>query len=327
MRRLARDVITFLLISSAFPRAQDTAAQLNAFVIARHTFFDVGPPTDFYELFFVEVAQNGTSVEKISLTPAGDACLQPAKVEVARGLLSESIPDLLGKTDPCVIPEKELHRELKRCKKCLLFSGANITMQMECRTKSRILRADILDRDMFNPHATTPEYTSWTMRLLDRIDHVVGPGPLDRPMFPLTAETKNETTTQDSVNLVAIASGKYDDLFQTAPDKPSDLYRESQIGPPAATVRLVSSSPFQPIAFIAPTYPPLARVVHVSGTVSFTVDVTPDGSATGFTIENGHPMLRGATQEAVSKWNFPKEAGGQKIHAAIEFATNCSIKK
>src|ERR1700674_3199567 len=105
------------------------------FIVGRHTFFDFGPPTDFYELFIVRPAANGSSIERISLTPPGDICIAPAKVEALSASSSQAPAELMGFTNPCAIPEKELRRELKRCKNCLVFSGAKVVMQVRCGTQ------------------------------------------------------------------------------------------------------------------------------------------------------------------------------------------------
>ncbi len=296
------------------------------FVIGRHTFIDVGPPNDFYELLFVQATPNGASVERIMLTPA-DACLQPAKVEVGSASLDESVSALLGKTNPCTIPEKQLRRELKRCKKCLVFSGANVGMQVRCGDQDRIIRSDILDRDMFDPDPNTPEHTSWTMQLLERLDKALGPGVWDKPMFQVADKEKSPEAVPDSQVLQDLLSGKYDALFEGAPDKLADLYRAAQIRPPVPTVRLVSSSQIQPQESPLPLYPPIAKVAHVQGRVVFKVDIDASGGTTNFAVVSGHPLLVGSVEHAVSAWRFPKEAAGQQISGTIEFATNCPSKQ
>lgn len=108
------------------------------FLIGRRTFFDIGPPFEFYEILSVRAAAHGgTLVERIQVTPPGDVCTQAATVEVATGSINESVADLLAGTNPCSIPEKDLRRELKRCKKCLVFSGADIVMQVKCGENRR----------------------------------------------------------------------------------------------------------------------------------------------------------------------------------------------
>jgi hypothetical protein len=54
--------------------------------IARHTFFDFGPPHDFYKI--LDVAPNGhaLSVQRALVTPPGAACVQPAKIELSSGI-------------------------------------------------------------------------------------------------------------------------------------------------------------------------------------------------------------------------------------------------
>ena len=328
MRRWAVTLTVLTLCGHALPKDRRPGPALpGQFEIGRHTFIDVGPPNDFYELFLVRPAAAGTSIERITLTRAADACLQPAKLEVASASLNESVATLLGKTNPCTIREKELRRELKRCKKCLVFSGANVQMRVQCGAKTHIIRSDILDKDMFDPAPNTPEHTSWTMQLLARLDNAVGPGVMERPIFPISEKEEPSATNSNSEALADVSSGKFDMLFQGAPDKPSELYHAAQIRPPAPIVRLSSSAPFQPEIFVPPAYPPLARLAHIDGSVAFTISIGPNGNTTNFTVESGHPMLRGVVENAVSGWRFPRDAAGQLVHATIEFASNCSAKR
>jgi hypothetical protein len=241
-----RVIVVLALSVGIFAYGQSVGPISTGFEIGRHTFIDVGPPNDFYELIFVRPAASGTSVERITLTPAADECTQPAKVEVATGSLAESVAGLLGETDPCKIPEKELRRERKRCKHCLVFSGANVVMRVQCGNSTRIIRADILDRDMFDPAPNTPEHTSWTMRLLSEIDGAMGPGVLDRPTFAISEEEERKAPPPQSEAFSDISAGKYDVLFEGSPDKPSDLYRAAQIRPPMPKVHLLSSAPLSP---------------------------------------------------------------------------------
>jgi protein TonB len=320
--------ISLFFCARAMPQDGHTAWPLpDQFVVARHTFIDVGPPNDYYELLLVRAAADGSSIERLLLTPPGDACVQPATIEAASASSKDSVATLLGKTNPCTIPEKELRRERKRCKKCLVFSGANVAMQVQCGARSRIIRSDILDKDMFDPAPNTPEHTSWTMRLLNELDKALGSGPLDKPIFPTAAGDEPSPTGSESQLLSDLSFGKYDSLFQGAPDKPSDLYQAARKRPPTPTVRLLSSSPIQPQDFGLPQYPPLARVAHIEGTVAFKVEIDPNGNTAGFSLVSGHPMLRESVKQAVSSWRFPQDAAGHQIEATIEFATNCAVKR
>jgi len=44
-----------------------------------------------------------------------------------------------------------------------------------CGGETRLIRSDILDRDMFDASAHTPENTAWTMQLLEKLDKPLGP--------------------------------------------------------------------------------------------------------------------------------------------------------
>ena len=309
--------------AKALPKDRRPAPPLpNQFEIAGTHFSTSAPPADFYELFLVRPTSDGTSIERITLTPAADACTLPAKVETRAASSKETIAALLGTTNPCTIPEKELHRELRRCKKCLVFSGANVTMQVQCGSQIRTIRSDILDKDMFDPQANTPQHTSWTMRLLARLDQAIGPGVMERPIFPMP-EAETSADTGGSKSLGEVSSGKYDALFEGAPDKPSDLYRAAQVRPASPTVKLISVSPLRPEVFVEPRYPPLAKVAHIQGLVVFKGNIDPDGHLANLTIESGHPMLRGVVENSAGTWRFPKEAANQEVRATIEFKTNC----
>ena len=66
------------LSTSALPKQHSPVLPTpDQFIVGRHSFFDFGPPTDFYELFVVRSAPKGSSIERISLTPpdlTGDFC-------------------------------------------------------------------------------------------------------------------------------------------------------------------------------------------------------------------------------------------------------------
>ncbi len=328
MRRRLVACVVLILCSSTLPQGQKVAPAIpNQFDIGRHTFFDFGPPSDFYEVFLVRTTTAGSSIERITLTPAADECFVPAKLEIASASVSESPAVLLGSTSPCTIPEKELRRELKRCKHCLVFSGAHVVMQAQCGGQTRLIRSDVLDRDMFDRAPNTPPRTSWTMQLLDRLDRAVGPGVMEKPIFPIPGKEEPSAKNSDSETLRDLGAGKYDALFQGAPDKPSDLYRASRKDPPPPpSARLVSSLPIPPEVFVLPKYPPIARMAHIEGAVSFKTEVDADGTATNVTFESGHPMLRPSVKEAVGSWRFPRASTKQEIHATIEFALNCPAR-
>jgi TonB family protein len=288
-------------------------------LIARRTFLDFGPPFEFFEIFLVRRADRGILVQRLQLTPDGGR-LQPAQIALASSQLTGTVANLLGSSNPCNIPEKELRREKARCKHCLTFSGADVTMHVSCAGKPRRIRMDILDRDLFDVHPQTPQHTSWTMVLLGRLDQALGSTIMDRPAFgdmdpaPPTPRPESDTLLQD------LAAGKFDAIFERGQITPSQIYRKAlEPPPPPPTVRLISSVPVQPVSFTLPAYPLLANMAGISGTVSFTVVVEPDGQAANLKIVAGHPLLMRAVENAAKNWRFPTEAAGHEIQMAMQF--------
>jgi hypothetical protein len=328
--RIMRNLVTsaavaFLFCAAARSDRRPLASLPDHFVIARHTFFDFGPPNDYYELFFVRPNSNGASVERIVLTPKIDACRNP-RLEVRSGTIATNPAVLLGKTNPCAIPEKDLKREFNRCKKCPTFSGAYVTMQVECGEHTRTIRSKVLDKDMFDPRSDTPAHTSWTQGLMAQLDASVGPGVMGKPMFQTAEDHAASLTDKEAPELQDIAAGKYDSLFQEAPDKPSDLYRGSQLPASVPTVRLTRVSPSTPISSPLPKYSSIATLAHVQGEVTFTVEVDAKGYALHVFVY-GTPLLRQSVENAVRGWKFAEGDSNRQFEGAIEFALNCLIKK
>lgn len=308
-----------------FAGDKKSAPMPNSFVIGRHTSIDVGPPFDYYEIISARSAENRTLLQKITLTPAGDACVQPAKIKVVNSSVSDSISSLLKGRNPCSIPERTLKDELKRGKGRLVFSSAEISMRVLCVQRERIIHAEILDRDMFDASPNTPENTEWIMRILGRLDKALGKGVLDQPEFPDLNERKHSSMPDQNI-IQELESGSYDYLFRNAPDKPSDLYRATQVRLPVSDALLISSIPFNPDNYVSPKYPIIAKLARIEGTVVVTFKLDESGRVRDVVFVNGHPMLRSSVEKAVSEWVFPEEAFNQQITATIEFKTNCPAK-
>lgn len=291
--------------------------------IARHTFFDFGPPNDFYEIIDVEQNGNELSVQRALVTPPGNACVQPATIELSSGALHESMDELLQSKNPCVIPEKGLHKEKQRCKKCLVFSGVDVTMQVKCAGTNRQIRTDILDRDLFDSAANTPKNTSWSMAVLQKLDKALGPGAMDRPIFAVGATQPAQIAQGRLVD--QILAGAFDPMFGSQVSV-SAIARDATKGPPPPpAIQIEQVSPIAPIAPELPNYPPIAKLAHVQGLVEATFDVGEDGVVRNidFVGESQVRMLQPTVTESISKWRFPESARGQSEKASIRFQLNC----
>jgi TonB family protein len=293
------------------------------FELGRHTHFDFGPPFDYYEVFLVRPVPNGTSIERIILAPPGNACTKPATVEIASTTVNKPVAAFLGKTDPCAIPEEKISREAKRCKDCLIFSSASIAVQAQCGSQPRTVRFSVLDKDMFDANAGTPEYTSWAMGVTKRLDRAVGPGVMEKPAFSsFRKETPLPLKLPNSKSLTDISAGVYDGLFEGSKHKPSDLYRAAVNRPLGPDVRLARIS-LQPEAFVRPVYPSAAIMDNAEGTVHIQARVDADGALADVSAASGPPVFLESAKKAASLWKFPRTAAGQHIEATLDFSLNC----
>lgn len=162
------------------------------------------------------------------------------------------------------------------------------------------------------------------MTLLRRLDTALGGNVLDEPAFTVSEPAERPVPEPKSNALLDdLGRGKFDTLFDKPPDKLSDLFRQARNPPAQPTVELLSSSPFRPISPSPLGYPTLAKRTHTGGQVTFTVEVTPDGSTSNFKILSGHRLLQKQVEATIAGWKFPREAAGQEIQATIEFKMNC----
>lgn len=325
MRRTLLRFAGNLWIVCSIAGAQTTSpAMPEHLIIARHTFFDFGPPNDFYEVIQVDHNGSDLSVQRALVTPPGNACLQPPTVELSSGILHETMQQLLASRNPCAIPEKELHREQKRCRKCLVFSGVNVTMQVSCGGEEKQIRMDILDRDLFNPAAGTPKDTSWTMAVLKQLDAALGPGVMEKPMFSVGAP---EPTAAERAGLVQqIEDGNLDTLFGAQATVSEIAKAAAKSPPPLPTIEIESIGPVAPISTDLPKYPVIAKLAHVEGLVEATFELGEDGHAKNieFVSEPRGRLLQPAVSDALSKWKFPESASGKSGRVSIRFKLNCN---
>lgn len=70
---------------------------------------------------------------------------------------------------------------------------------------------------------------------------------------------------------------------------------------------------------VAPTYPELARRMHITGTVVVHLTIQPDGSVSDAKVESGHALLGPAAQEAVKRWKFEPGSDTSDMTVDVNF--------
>jgi len=74
------------------------------------------------------------------------------------------------------------------------------------------------------------------------------------------------------------------------------------------------------IARTAPTYPELAKRMHVTGKVKLEVVVAPSGLVKSVTLVGGSPVFERSAVEAVKQWKFEPAQAETKAIIALEFS-------
>lgn len=74
------------------------------------------------------------------------------------------------------------------------------------------------------------------------------------------------------------------------------------------------------VARTAPTYPELAKKMHLSGKVRIELEVNPAGSVTAAKMVGGNPVFETSAVQAVKQWKFETAQGATKGVITVEFA-------
>lgn len=73
---------------------------------------------------------------------------------------------------------------------------------------------------------------------------------------------------------------------------------------------------------VSPSYPELARRMHVGGTVVLLVTVQPDGAVSKTKVESGHPLLATAAEDAVKRWRFAPGPDASESEIEVNFRSD-----
>jgi TonB family protein len=68
---------------------------------------------------------------------------------------------------------------------------------------------------------------------------------------------------------------------------------------------------------VQPTYPELARRMAVKGTVKLMVTIGANGKVKNTKVVGGHPVLVGASEDAIRRWKF--EPAADETTGIVEF--------
>jgi len=90
--------------------------------------------------------------------------------------------------------------------------------------------------------------------------------------------------------------------------------------PALLSVSLSQESPRKVIAKTAPSYPELAKRMHVTGKVRVEVDIAPSGAVSSARLVGGNPVFEKRAIDAIKKWRFEPASKETKAVIVLEFA-------
>ena len=68
-----------------------------------------------------------------------------------------------------------------------------------------------------------------------------------------------------------------------------------------------------------PTYPPIAKMMHVYGQIRMTVWILPSGQVSELKLESGHPLLAKAAADSVRQWKYSAAAETTTTSVVVNF--------
>ena len=92
------------------------------------------------------------------------------------------------------------------------------------------------------------------------------------------------------------------------------------VGLQAAEAQAQEAAQRKPKVKVTPTYPELARRMHVAGSVKMQVVIAPSGAVKTATAIGGHPLLIDAAMDAIKRWKY--EPSSQETTTVVEFRFN-----
>ncbi|NYF89701.1 energy transducer TonB [Tunturiibacter empetritectus] len=69
----------------------------------------------------------------------------------------------------------------------------------------------------------------------------------------------------------------------------------------------------------SPSYPELAKRMHVGGKVVLLVTIQADGTVSATKVESGHALLAPAAQDAVTHWRFAPNSEASESEIEVNF--------
>jgi periplasmic protein TonB len=187
------------------------------------------------------------------------------------------------------------------------------------------LPSQFLHRILYAPPAPAAPAVTRSIQPTQVSQHAIV-NPFITPTILRTESSASQDQPPASVSIdlaapgIAYIEGSATTIFHTAPPpavKPA----------PQHTVTVSSGvSEGLLLSRTNPTYPVIARTVHVSGTVILAATISAEGRIENLRVISGHPMLRQAAIDAVKTWRYrPYQLNGQPVEVETTININFTL--
>jgi TonB family protein len=128
--------------------------------------------------------------------------------------------------------------------------------------------------------------------------------------------------------LAAAVKGNIDDWRNPSFKKLLEDYRGPvRISDANDVPRLLNPDQYQFTRYVAPAYPPLARLARVEGKVELRLSVDhATGDVNAVAVVSGHPLLKDSAVAAAEQWRFvPNFVTAETVNLTLDYSIRCPL--
>ena len=330
---MSQKLLSFSIVLAGFltpcfaNQQKKSSSELQGLYIVRESISDAGP---FWFDYILNVSPGdaGLKVSYIRISPLKAWCRQTVTVKAATALLKhESMADIVGRGNPCLMDEADFVRSLNNSKKpgmTSLFDTFRFNVVANCGSRERVfhfpypeeINVKRLKRSL--PRAMAVWYLESRI-----VNKAFGKGSV----FYDVSEQKDLELSHAGEELVPeLVTGKYDKGFsdycahQATEERPSGESAARCTSDPVESLlrgydknaksrdpscELIKGDNLHFMSFVRPQFPQMAKMAEIQGDVVMSLSIDPTtGNVNKAMVVSGHPLLAESATSAARKWRL-----------------------
>ena len=300
------------------------AQGLTQFYVTATAISDTPP---FGSDFVLDVTPKGADVRVryIRIGPLGSGCWRTITVKAVETMLRDTTPaKIVGTNNPCAVSPEVFSETLgKYGKTGTLLSSVSFGIVAKCGEREVALRFPYRAQINLERLKQGAPRVAELLNLWDEVKTTAFGSA--EPFQGSSVETDLDLQQAGAAIVPELMSGRFDRGFAGGSiSKQLSDYR-GPVRPADYTVQLMNADAYQFASYVAPAYPPAAKVTQAHGRVLLQLRMDREtGEVQDVVALNGDPVLTPAATGAAMKWRFvPGTVTEQPIHAMLDFAWRC----